>query len=110
MDQNPMDQTATDQIRDYARRPLVTGIAGLVVGTVTGIMSMSKKREVDRECAGSACTPEGKAAADSGRTLGNVSTVAFGVGVVGLGAGVVLWFAAPRAPVTSLAVGVEGAW
>ena len=38
MDQNLMDQTATDKIRDYASRPLVTGIAGLVVGLIVGLV------------------------------------------------------------------------
>ena len=35
--------------------------------------------------------------ADDGKTLGNISTVGFGVGVAGLATGVVLWLAAPKA-------------
>jgi hypothetical protein len=48
MDQNQMDQTQTDQtqknqsttavVQEYARRPLVTGIAGLVVGLIFGLV------------------------------------------------------------------------
>ncbi len=50
MDQNQMDQTQSDQmptnqsatvvIQEYARRPLVTGIAGLVVGLVVGLVAL----------------------------------------------------------------------
>ena len=48
MDQDQTDQTQTDQpqtnqpttvvIQEYARRPLVTGIGGLVVGLIVGLV------------------------------------------------------------------------
>jgi hypothetical protein len=66
------------------------GVAGIVVGAVTGLMSISKKKTVDDNCVGLACTQEGKDAADSGKTLATVSTIAFGVGIVGIAAGTVL--------------------
>ena len=73
------------------------GVAGLVVGTVTGLMSMGKKKTVDDNCVGTVCNDEGLSASDDGKTLGNISTVGFGVGIVGVATGVVLWLAAPRA-------------
>lgn len=122
----PRKQTSPSRPWPYVAAGI--GLAGLAAGTVTGLMSMGKKKEVDRECEETVCSPEGKAAADSGRTLGNVSTVAFGVGAVGLVSGAVLWLAAPSRPVTeskqsrwqptaavgegrsSLIVGVRGVW
>ena len=62
---------------------------------MTGVLSMSKKREADSNCKGTLCTPEGKAAADSGKTLATASTIGFGVGIAGLAAATVIWFASP---------------
>jgi hypothetical protein len=101
------------------------GVAGVLVGTVTGVMSMQKKRIVDDNCVSTACNTDGKAAADAGRTLGNISTLGFCVGSAGVAASLVLWFAAPnvvdrsarRGPPTSgtnqtsyALVGISGAW
>ncbi|KYF77813.1 hypothetical protein BE17_26015 [Sorangium cellulosum] len=71
------------------------GVAGLVLGGVTGAMALSKKSVIEEHCEGTVCTVEGKAAADDARLPGTLSTVGFGVGVVGLAAGVVLWLTAP---------------
>jgi hypothetical protein len=72
------------------------GAAALIGGGVAGLLSASKKKTVDDECVGSACSPAGKAAADSGKTLATVSTVGVGVGVVGLAAGIYLIVSAPK--------------
>lgn len=65
------------------------GIAGVAVGTITGIMVLGKKSTFEDECKGDpvVCSQEGADARDSGRTLGTVSTIGFVVGAVGLGAG-----------------------
>jgi hypothetical protein len=73
------------------------GAAALIGGGVAGVLSMSKKKTVDDECVGSSCTPAGKEAADSGKTLATVSTVGVAVGVVGLAAGIYLIVSAPKA-------------
>jgi hypothetical protein len=73
------------------------GAAGIVVGSVTGLMSMSNKKTVDDNCDGQECNASGMEAADRGTMLGNVSTVGFGVGIAGVATGIVLWLAAPRA-------------
>ena len=73
------------------------GVAGLAVGTVTGLMSMSKKKIVDDNCSGAVCNEQGVSAADDGKTLGTISTVGFGIGIAGLATGVVLLLTAPKA-------------
>jgi hypothetical protein len=67
------------------------GVAGLVVGGVTGGLTFAKTSEVEEMCpVPDRCTTEGVAVADSARTLGLVSTVSFIAGAAFVGAGVVL--------------------
>jgi hypothetical protein len=79
------------------------GLVGVGVGTVFGLSSKSKRDEAEQFCDGNACTDQrGVDLKDEAITAGNVSTVAFIVGGVGLAAGAVLWITAPSpAPATS---------
>jgi hypothetical protein len=91
------------------------GLAGIVVGSVTGIMSMGKKKTVDDNCDGTVCNQTGLSASDDGRMLGNVSTVGFAVGAAGLVTGIVLLITSPSPKketarwTPSLVVGSHGA-
>jgi hypothetical protein len=71
------------------------GVVGVVVGSVFGLKSMSSHDDAEKQCKGNTCTAEGVAARDDALAAGNVSTVAFIVGGVGLAAGTVLWFTLP---------------
>lgn len=72
------------------------GVAGVVGGTIFGLQSISKHDESDRYCKGNSCSdPRGVEAMDSARSAGNVSTVSFIVGGLGLGAATLLWFTRP---------------
>jgi len=66
------------------------GIAGVAVGTVTGILVLGKKQTVNDNCNGSSCNADGLAAANSGQNLATVSNVGFGVGIVGLAASAIM--------------------
>jgi hypothetical protein len=79
------------------------GLAGLAVGTVTGILTLGKKSTIDSECPDRACSPSGKSAVDSAQTTGLISTIGFGVGLVGLAGGAVLFLTArsPSQPSTT---------
>jgi hypothetical protein len=60
--------------------------AGVLAGTVTGIMSMSKTSTLKNDCGSSVCGPSDYATMDSANTLALVSDIGFGVA----GAGAVL--------------------
>jgi hypothetical protein len=79
------------------------GIAGLALGGIMGAMVLGKKSDIDAHCIDIHCDHDGKAAADSAKTLGLVSTIGFGVGIAGLGASAVLFLTAPKAAKTGAA-------
>lgn len=62
--------------------------AGLAVGSVTGVLAMSRAKDVERACPGGLCPDaETLSRVEGGRTLGDVSTVAFVVGGAGVALG-----------------------
>lgn len=71
------------------------GVAGLLVGGITGAMTLGKKSVVDANCnQDKRCNKTGFDAVESGRTLGTVSAVSFIVGALGVGAGAYLFLGA----------------
>ena len=74
------------------------GVVAVGVGVGFGLRSLAKGRERDRLCSTSeqalGCTAEAKRAADAAITAGNLSTVGWVVGGVGLASAVVLWWTA----------------
>jgi hypothetical protein len=65
------------------------GGAGLVVGAVTGALSLSKQGSLEDECPGNVCPESKRGEHDEIVALANVSNVAFGIGAVGVGVGIV---------------------
>jgi len=72
------------------------GAAGLLVGSITGVIVLGKKSTIDDNCAATRCNAAGKDAADSAQQLGLVSTIGFGVGVAGLATAAVLLLIEPK--------------
>jgi hypothetical protein len=67
------------------------GAAGLGVGAVAGILTLGKKGTVDENCnADKRCNQTGYDAAQSGKTLGMVTTAGLVVGAIGVGVGAYL--------------------
>lgn len=64
------------------------GVAGVATSLVTGGMVMSKSATVDRECVDKRCSQAGLDAAESGRALSTVSTIAAAAGALSLGFGI----------------------
>jgi hypothetical protein len=101
------------------------GVAGLALGGITGAMALSKSSTIREHCVGAICDEEGKAAADAVKVPATLSSIGFGLGAAGIGAGVVLWLTAPsrateavkpavqgviKADIRGPSVGIKGAW
>jgi hypothetical protein len=63
------------------------GVVGVGVGATFGLLAMSKKSEVDKDCAGFPCNQAGLDANDAAHTDATISTVGFALGVLALGVG-----------------------
>jgi len=76
---------------------LGVGGAGLVLGGVTGIMTLKKRSDLREECLKDVCSSDSQKKVDSYHTYGTISAISLSVGVVGVGAGLALFFTAPKA-------------
>jgi hypothetical protein len=78
---------------------LGVGAAGLLASAVTAVLVLDEKSTVDENCGiggdAAACNAEGRAAAEDAQSLALASTIAFGIGVAGIGAGAAIYFSAP---------------
>jgi hypothetical protein len=87
------------------------GILGIGAGAVTGIMVLGKKSTIDdpTHCNQTThvCDATGVSAANAGKTLSVVSTVAFAAGGAALVAGAVLFFTSDRGSKTATMIGPE---
>lgn len=72
------------------------GGVGLVLGTITGLVAIGKKSDLNSMCTDGRCPPSAQDTVDSYNTMGTLSTVGFIVGGVGIAAGAVLWLTAPK--------------
>ena len=73
------------------------GVAGILTGTIAGVMALRDKHVVDDHCDGAACDTRGKDSADAGKTEATVSSLGFGVGIAGLVSSVIIYLAdSPR--------------
>ena len=70
----------------------VVGVAGVALGTVFGLKSKAKHDEAKSHCLGSDCDSTGVQLRRDALSAGNLSTVSFVVGAVGLAGGALLWF------------------
>ncbi len=97
------------------------GAAGLVVGTVTGILGLNKEAIGNRNCFDDrrVCNQTGFDANKSAHTFATISTVGFAVGLVGVAGGTFLYFTAdapaPSAQASNhgpagFLMGWRGAW
>jgi hypothetical protein len=94
------------------------GVVGVVVGSVYGISSKVMHDVAQSHCDGAACTEAGAAFLNDARRAGNLSTVAFVVGLTSLGGAALLWLTWPDdVPVARAqlglgpgSVGLRGSW
>ncbi len=75
-----------------------SGVAAIATGLVLGALTLHDKNVVGSDCdAAGACSARGLEAKSEGRTLSTISTVAVGVGVLALAAGIYLVLKSPPA-------------
>lgn len=99
---NPAIETSVDQVSSSSGNSqriiaLVAGGVGVVgvgVGTIFGLQSMSKHSDAESKCPGACSDQSGVELWNDARSSGNISTIAFAVGGVGLVTGAILWFTA----------------
>lgn len=84
---------------DSSGLPIAAGVAfgiggaALVVGGITGGLTLSRADDIKSTCNDNSCPPDQETEADDAKVLGNVSTAMFIVGGVGVAAGIVLLIA-----------------
>jgi len=75
----------------YAWAGFALAGTGALAGSITGLMAVSKSKDLETACPNRQCTPESYNDLDTGRRLGNISNVAWGVALVGLVVGGAGW-------------------
>lgn len=103
--QPPSPPARTSSWRTGSYVALGVGGAGLVLGTVTGLLAMGKKSDLEKVCSGGHCPIASQGDIDSLGTMTTLSTVGFIVGGVGVASGVGLFVLSPK-PGASTAVRV----
>ena len=77
---------------------LSVGVAGIVLGTVGGILAISSKSNLDDQCSGKTCPRSSQSDVDAFSRNGAISTVGFSVGAAALVAGGLLfWWESAKA-------------
>ncbi len=71
------------------------GVVGIGVGIYFGTRALSRDGESRPHCVGNLCDSEGFALRTDARRSGSASSIAIIAGLIGIGAGVVLWVTAP---------------
>ena len=79
---------------------LGVGGAALLAGGITGAMALKKRSDLRSECVNSVCQSSSAKKISTYHTYGTISAATLGVGVLGVGAGVVLLLTEPK-PETS---------
>jgi hypothetical protein len=86
------------------------GLASIVAGLIAGAGVLHQKDLMAAHCDERGCDDEGIAAAERGKTLSTVSTLATGIGVVVMGASVVVLISAPSSKDSAAALSFAGSF
>lgn len=74
---------------------LGTAGIGVLTGTITGVIALSKAGSLEAQCTGAACPRSAEGDLSTSRTMGTISTIAFGVAGAGAVLAVVGWLTRP---------------
>jgi hypothetical protein len=95
--------------RPWAYAAGAVGIVGIAVGSYFGLKTLSKKSDRDAVCPENPCpTQQGVDLDGEARDAALMSSIGFGVGIVGLSAATVLWLTEPDQPQVSAAASDQG--
>jgi hypothetical protein len=86
------------------------GLASVAVGLIAGASVLHQRNLVAAHCDERGCDDDGLAAAERGKTLSTVSTIATGIGVVALGASCYFLLTAPSSKNSVVALSVAGSF
>lgn len=100
---SPTDQRPGPEGNDDWRRPAIyaafgVGGAGLLLGSVTGILALQRHAELTELCAEGVCPASQASAIEGYHRLGWASGVGFTLGLVGAATGAVFWLGQRRSP------------
>lgn len=70
------------------------GGAGVIAGSIFGLLALEGKNELDRQCTNNLCPSSSQDRLDSARLASTLATVSFALGGAGLGLGTYFYFAA----------------
>jgi hypothetical protein len=70
---------------------LGVGGLGIIAGSVTGLLALRKRSQLNNECEDGRCYKESRDKIDTYHTLGTISGISYGIGVAGVATGVTLW-------------------
>lgn len=85
------------------------GAVGIGVGSYFGLSAVGTKGDLDEVCRDGSCPESADPDIDSMQTDATIATIGFGVGILGVGAGVYLWLTAePEQPSTNAARPAQG--
>jgi hypothetical protein len=72
------------------------GGAGLLVGSITGLVAMGKHSDLEGRCPNGKCPADAQGDVDGYKSMGTISTIGFIVAGVGAAAGVILLVTSPK--------------
>lgn len=84
----PAEQSSTRRTLGYVA--VGVGGAGLIAGSIFGVIALSKRNDLDQHCFNKVCPLDKQAEIDSARTHGTISTIGFAVAGIGIAAGATL--------------------
>jgi hypothetical protein len=105
----PNGRTHSGQ-RSFAYAAGGFGLASVAVGLIAGAAVIQQKNLVAAHCDERGCDEDGIAAAQRGKTLSTVSTIATGMGVVVMGASLYVLITAPSAKDSATGLSLAGSF
>ncbi|HEV8245153.1 MAG TPA: hypothetical protein VGP93_05270 [Polyangiaceae bacterium] len=103
----PRSEQEVGRVPTWAWISLGMGAAGIVTGSITGGIAMSKESSLSTACPNNTCPKSKESNLSSARTMADISTVAFVIGGIATAAGLVGVFSAGGSENQELSFSIE---